>query len=153
MRTEKTKRFDKQVFRTLRPEINDALEKVAARYGIQLKLGNISFTEQNFTGKVEGCLLNDSGEAMTLEATKLNRNAALLKLPKAGESFCYLDEKFEAAGLTKTGMLLGKMVATPHQNHVNRLGRVFKFNKAHISLITMDEVPSKVTISVKKLNK
>ncbi len=46
--------FDKKNLNALRPEIQAALDTVAAAHGIKLQLGNISFLGPTFTAKVNG---------------------------------------------------------------------------------------------------
>lgn len=46
--------FDKQNLAILRKEIDAALNAVAARHGIELKIGNISFDAGRFGTKLEG---------------------------------------------------------------------------------------------------
>lgn len=60
-------RFNKTTLNTLRPEIQAALDAVAAKHGITLKLGNIGFSADggSFTSKVEGKV-----EAIANEAEK-----------------------------------------------------------------------------------
>jgi hypothetical protein len=49
-------RFNKATLATLRPEVQAALDAVAAKHGITLRLGNIGFSPDggSFTSKVEG---------------------------------------------------------------------------------------------------
>jgi hypothetical protein len=49
-------RFNKVTLQALRPEVQAALDAIAAKHGIKLQLGNISFTPDgsSFTSKIEG---------------------------------------------------------------------------------------------------
>ena len=48
----KIEKFDKNVFKTLRPEIQAALDTIKDKFGVTIKLGNINFTGNEFTGKI-----------------------------------------------------------------------------------------------------
>lgn len=49
-------RFNKATLATLRPEVQAALDAIAAKHGITLRLGNIGFSPDggSFTSKIEG---------------------------------------------------------------------------------------------------
>lgn len=49
-------RFNKATLATLRPEVQAALDAIAAKHGITLKLGNIGFSPDggSFSSKIEG---------------------------------------------------------------------------------------------------
>ena len=64
-------KFDKPGLRLLRTEIDFALAKIGETYGISLTAGNASFNASTVTFKLEGSLLNESGEAETKEMIEL----------------------------------------------------------------------------------
>ena len=53
-----TQAFDRNTLKTLRNEINDALNTVANKHGIYLSIGNIRFSSNNFRCKLEGNIRN-----------------------------------------------------------------------------------------------
>ena len=50
--------FNKENLLQMRIEINAALRTITAQYGVDFKLGNISFTGQTFNSKLEGAVRN-----------------------------------------------------------------------------------------------
>lgn len=66
--------FNKIALKNLRPEIDAALKAVADKHGIELRLGNISFTEATFTAKVEGkieALADEAARKLFLEMAEM----------------------------------------------------------------------------------
>ena len=57
----KIKAFSKPTLKMLRDEINAALAPVAAKHGIDLHAGNGTFGLANFTLKLNGAVVSDSG--------------------------------------------------------------------------------------------
>lgn len=51
------KSFDKATFKVLRPEIDKALAAVGEKYGISLKMGNVSYSSFEFRTKVEAKII------------------------------------------------------------------------------------------------
>jgi len=51
-------KFDRDILKLLRTDIDKALLEVGNKYGINLKMGNISFTEEEFSGKVKAAVAN-----------------------------------------------------------------------------------------------
>lgn len=47
------KKFDKQNVNILREEINENLKAIGEKYGLELHLGNIRYSEEDFSGKLE----------------------------------------------------------------------------------------------------
>lgn len=58
--------FDKDNLKTVRQTINSALERAEEELGISLSIGNISYDRNGngFTTKLEGAVVNESGQAM-----------------------------------------------------------------------------------------
>lgn len=65
--------FEKQTFTFLRAEIDAALNAVAAKHGITLKIGNISFDAGKFSTKLEGkCEASgDQEQKMAIQMARL----------------------------------------------------------------------------------
>ena len=51
-------KFSKDELKIIRTEIDNALLGVGEKYGIKFRLGNISFSESEFNGKLNATLLN-----------------------------------------------------------------------------------------------
>lgn len=64
----------------LRPEIDEALKKVADYYGLVHKTGRMTFVRDgsNITMKIEFAVPSAGGDVMTREATTFKSNATLL---------------------------------------------------------------------------
>lgn len=90
------KAFNRPVLRTLDTEINTALEGVAKKYGISLKTGSASFSENSVTFKLEGTIVTD-GVAKTKTRMDLE-----LFYPQ------YVDKQVKVNG--KHGQLTGTVV-------------------------------------------
>lgn len=67
----KITKFDKPTLKDLRPEIDAALAPLAAKYGIKLTAGNASFQANNVTFKLNGTIIDSSGNAKTQERMDL----------------------------------------------------------------------------------
>lgn len=76
----KLKQFDKPALKALRQEINAALESVAKKNGITLRLGNISYSSDTFRGKLEATIVTKDASGATLSKEQLDfqKNAKLL---------------------------------------------------------------------------
>lgn len=68
----KVKQFDKAFFKMIRAEVDAALKPLADKHGISLHMANVSFTNQTFTAKVEGAIVDSAtGVAVTPEELAL----------------------------------------------------------------------------------
>ena len=63
----KINQFDRQSLRALRVDLDTAMATIAAKYGVQLNAGNISFTSETATIKVNACVIRN-GTVVTKEA-------------------------------------------------------------------------------------
>lgn len=57
------KEFNKENLKKLRMEINEALEKIQEFHGINITLGNISYSDKEFSVKLNCAVLGDDGMA------------------------------------------------------------------------------------------
>jgi len=64
--------FDRAAVKNLRDDINAALSAVSSKYGIQLSVGNATFTSNNVTYKVQAAVKASDGMVMTKEASAFN---------------------------------------------------------------------------------
>lgn len=77
--------FDKDTIIRLRQEIDAALDEVAKRNGIALKMGNIRYTDTTFSGKVDAAVVDKFVPAadprLAKYAQDYRRYAAIYNLP------------------------------------------------------------------------
>jgi len=76
----KIKEFSRQSLRALRVDLDAAMAKVAAKHGISLTAGNISFTSETATIKVAAGVISASGVVVTKEAKAFNQYKRLAGL-------------------------------------------------------------------------
>jgi len=69
----KIKSFDRPALKALRVSLDSALAKVAAEHGISISAGNISFTSETATIKLNAGVINASGVTVTKEAKDFAR--------------------------------------------------------------------------------
>ena len=76
----KIQQFDRQSLRALRVDLDQAMATIASKYGIQLSAGNISFTSETATIKVQLQVLVKNGTVVTKEAKDFDRYKGLVGL-------------------------------------------------------------------------
>ena len=76
----KINQFDRQTLRALRVDLDAAMASIASKYGIQLNAGNISYTAETATIKVQAGVISKSGQVMTKEAQAFNQYKRLVGL-------------------------------------------------------------------------
>ena len=76
----KINQFDRQTLRALRVDLDAAMASIAAKYGIQLNAGNISYTAETATIKVQAGVISKSGQVVTKEAQAFNQYKRLVGL-------------------------------------------------------------------------
>ena len=111
--------IDRALLKTLRIDINAALQAVGEKHGVVLSAGNASFERDGSTGsyKLEVATITSSGVVMTKEASDFKFNAFKfhMKPEDLGEEFVASDgQKFILMGAkprTKSATLLAKKVA------------------------------------------
>ena len=72
----KIQQFDRQSLRALRVDLDQAMATIASKYGIQLSAGNISFTPETATIKVQAGVVKN-GTVVTKEAKDFDRYKGL----------------------------------------------------------------------------
>jgi hypothetical protein len=75
----KIQQFDRQSLRALRVDLDQAMATIASKYGIQLSAGNISFTSETATIKVQAGVVKN-GTVVTKEAKDFDRYKGLVGL-------------------------------------------------------------------------
>lgn len=62
--------FTKENLSTIRADLNIALAEVAAKHGITLDIGNISFNENSFTAKLSAAIQEVGQPSMSVKEIK-----------------------------------------------------------------------------------
>jgi len=75
----KIQQFDRQSLRELRVDLDSAMASIAAKYGIQLSAGNISFNSDTATIKVAAGIIKN-GTVVTPEAKAFDQYKRLVGL-------------------------------------------------------------------------
>lgn len=92
--------LDRTAVRRINEDIQSALDAVAKRYGVQIKVGNSRFSNTNCTTKIDISTVNEGGTVMTKEATDFNRFAASFGITKKlGDTFEFRYDTYEIVGL------------------------------------------------------
>lgn len=92
--------LDRTAVRRINDDIQSALDAVAKRYGVQIKVGNSRFSNTNCTTKIDISTVNEGGTVMTKEATDFNRFAASFGITKKlGDTFDFRYDTYEIVGL------------------------------------------------------
>ena len=92
--------LDRTAVRRINDDIQSALDAVAKRYGVQIKVGNSRFSNTNCTTKIDISTVSEGGTVMTKEATDYNRYASSFGLTKKlGETFEFRYDTYEIVGL------------------------------------------------------
>lgn len=92
--------LDRTAVRRINSDIEAALKAVADRYGVQIKIGNSSFSNTNCTTKIDISTVNEGGTVMTKEATDFNRFASSFGITKKlGDTFDFRYDRYEITGL------------------------------------------------------
>ena len=76
----KINQFDRQTLRALRVDLDAAMASIASKYGIQLNAGNISYTAETATIKVQAGVISKSGQVVTKDAQAFNQYKRLVGL-------------------------------------------------------------------------
>ena len=84
----------KEMLRSLREDVNEALAPVAKKYGITLTMGRTSYLDQSFTSKLEGQVLGGQSRA----EVEYETYQSLYGLPNLNESIMIEGEEFITTG-------------------------------------------------------
>ena len=96
----KIKSFDRPALKALRVSLDSALAKVAAEHGISISAGNISFTSETATIKLNAGVINASGVTVTKEAKDFDRYKSLVGLGElnVGDTITIKGNEYTIAG-------------------------------------------------------
>lgn len=117
----KVKAFNREIFKSIRPSLNEALTKVAKEYGINLEFNTISFDDNRFTTRLTGEI---PGKSDTLPVRFASINVGF---PAVGTRFKTGRSVFEVTGY-KTNRPKYPICATQVGT-----GRKFKFTVAQVN--------------------
>lgn len=98
----KIKQFNSSVdFNQLRSDINKALENIGTKYGVSFHAGNVSYSDQVATFKLEVTTLGEGGAVETKEGKDFKKMATLygLKPEDLGKTVTIQGRKFEITGM------------------------------------------------------
>lgn len=100
------KSFEKQNLKEICVAMDAALAQVAAKFDITLKVGNISFTDTNFTAKVEASVKSENGVVLTPEFVGLQNYGKMLISEKLDINKIYFigDRKIKFVGFKRGRM-------------------------------------------------
>ncbi|MCQ2737023.1 MAG: hypothetical protein MJ224_00205 [archaeon] len=82
--------IDKQTLQAFRIDFKEAMKELETKYNITVNLGNISYTNREFSGKIN-CYSNDENAKNTVN-NMLKADGAKFKL---GDKFVYKNAEFE----------------------------------------------------------
>jgi len=95
----KINQFDRSNLRQINSEIEQAMKEVAAKYGLEVKIGNTRFSSSNASSKFELMTISQSGEVMTKEALDFNRYKSYKGIrANLGDSFQLDGKTYTIAG-------------------------------------------------------
>jgi hypothetical protein len=73
----KTTEFNKNNIKALRVEMDQAMQSISKKYGIEIQTGNASFSSNEVTFKVKANTVGTDGAAITKEAMQFEREKGL----------------------------------------------------------------------------
>lgn len=119
--------LDRTAVRMINAEIEAALQQVSEKYGIQIDLGNSSFTNTNCELKVKYAVKGGDGMVMTREAEDYNRYARMKGFTKKlGDLITMGGNTYEIVGMKPRSTkypILAKCTIT---------GKTYKFSEVYV---------------------
>ena len=89
--------LDKSLLQQLRVDFKEAIKSVEEKYGMELKLGKISYSYNQFTGKLEGTLIQEGSSAEQTKFNELCRQYGFTE-EDYGRTFVMQDITYELCG-------------------------------------------------------
>jgi hypothetical protein len=129
MENRKIVRFEKDVLRHMRNDINEALKSVCDKYGVSITIGNIKFSTIEFTTKMRCVITNNVGglPSVQLQAEQVVFNEYChrynLQLTDFGAKFNFGSDKYEICGIKRSSHKYPILV-----KNLNT-GKLFKFQE------------------------
>ena len=95
----KVQEFNKVNLRQINNEMEEAMKSIAAKYGLEIKMGNTRFSGRNATLKFEMMTVSEGGQVMSKEAIDFNRYKNYKGIQaNLGDSFEYEGETYTIVG-------------------------------------------------------
>jgi hypothetical protein len=95
----KVQQFTKTNLRQINDEMEQAMKAVAAKYGLEIKIGNTRFSGSNASSKFEMMTISESGDVITKEAIDFNRYKNYKGIEaNLGDSFQYQGNTYTIIG-------------------------------------------------------
>lgn len=98
----KVDQFDRGILSAIDADVIEALKPVAEKYGIDISKGRGTFSNTNFTMKIEMSVVGDDGNAVTKEVRDYQSYAHLYDLSPEwlGKTFMNNGREFKICGLS-----------------------------------------------------
>ena len=124
----KMKAFTKDNLPMLRIDIDRALKEIGEKWGVSMKMGNIRFTDQSFSGKIEAALADATQGGDPREAkwaADYKRYAALYEMPPnmVGKPVVFNGSEFTLLGYNTRGKTYPIMARNIADGKVYKLPR------------------------------
>ena len=97
-----TKQISPEILKQIREEVNVLLKPLEEKFGVKMELGRATYSHNNFTFKLEGSRLDESGSAVTKEAEAFKMLAKMhgLEADDLGKTFKAQGKEFTITGLS-----------------------------------------------------
>ncbi len=94
------KQMDRRTVQLLSDAITQALQPLAAQYGVKIDRGSASYNDQNFTLKVSVAVIGEGGVAVSKEVTDFKRYAEFkgMKADDLGKTVSLMGKPYTIAG-------------------------------------------------------
>jgi hypothetical protein len=148
MENRKIVKFEKDVLRHMRNDINEALKTVCVKYGVSISIGNIKFSTIEFTTKMRCVITNDVGglpsNQLQAEQVVFNEFCSWYNLRPTdfGAKFNFGSDTYEICGLKRSSRKYPILV-----KNLNN-GKQYKFPASTVcsSLLTTQRLNTALTI-------
>jgi hypothetical protein len=139
--------FNKAKLDRIRADIEQALEVVGQKHGLQLTCGHIKYGRSNFTLKLEASKINSDGTVETKEVSDFKHYCGLygLSIDDLGKVFLSQGERFVLYGINpnaKSMPILGHKLGNPKAQ--------YKFRRSVVSSIKSGSAPQSSTAHIDK---
>lgn len=126
------KSFDRQILKALRTSMDAALKQVSAEYGVEIKVGNASYTELTAKFSVELASVSQDGTVNTKEVSEFKQFCSLLGLKPEhlGATVTQGREQYRITGLSLGSSKFPILVERV------RDGKAFKLPRTAVSSLT-----------------
>lgn len=97
-----TSNINPEVLKKIRDEVNALLKPIGEKYAVKMELGRATYSQNNFTFKLEGSRIGEDGTAATKEAEAFKILAKMFGLEPddLGKTFRSQGKEFTITGLS-----------------------------------------------------